>query len=248
MEVSVRPLRTVLHVTLFVVMVLASAGPVLAASHSGSSVAEPRDVATANEGGHADNPCFEVPPPPPARPDDGAGTDAEVPPPPPDYPPGWLEDSMNAAMDAFVAERIAAIEAAGGADPAEVPPPPPARPDDGAGTDAEVPPPCAYRMAGGAGKLVVDAVVCDLTRPFTVTGSRITLDFTPNGGEPLSGGTYTYSGDFGKFSLAGQGTYTLTLSAEGGSILAKGRGVAKTPRGTFSASGKERYSLTPASC
>ena len=225
-----RPLRAVLHVTLFVTLVLVLAGPVLAAPPGGSGVAEAANVATANEAGRADNPCFEVPPPPPARPDDGAGTAAEVPPPPPDYPPGWLEESMNAALDAFVAERIAAIEAAGGADP------------------NEVPPPCTYRMAGGAGKLVVDAVVCDLTRPFTVTGSRITLDFTPSSGDPLSGGTYTYSGDFGKFSLAGQGTYTVTLSAEGGWILAKGRGVAKSPRGTFSASGKERYSLTPASC
>ena len=55
---------------------------------------------------------------------------AEVPPPPPDYPPGWLEDSVEAAMEAFVAERIAAIEAAGGVDPAEVPPPPPDDPSD----------------------------------------------------------------------------------------------------------------------
>jgi hypothetical protein len=55
---------------------------------------------------------------------------AEVPPPPPDYPPGWLEDSVEAAMEAFVEERIAAIEAEGGVDPNEVPPPPPAAPVD----------------------------------------------------------------------------------------------------------------------
>ncbi len=67
---------------------------------------------------------------PPAAPvDDQAGADAEVPP-PPDYPPGWLEDSTEAAMEAFVEERIAAIEAAGGVDPDEVPPPPPAAPVD----------------------------------------------------------------------------------------------------------------------
>ena len=110
----------------------------------------------------------EVPPPPPAAPvDDQAGDDAEEPPPPPDYPPGWLEDSVEAAMEAFVEERIAAIEAAGGVDPDEVPPPPPARPDE------EVSPPCAYRMAGGADYLKVNAVVCDISQPFTVTGGKI---------------------------------------------------------------------------
>jgi hypothetical protein len=145
-------------------------------------------------------------------------------------------------MEAFVEERIAAIEAAGGVDPDEVPPPPPARPDE------EVSPPCAFHMAGGADYLVIDAVVCDITQPFTVTGGKITIHFTPSSGDPLSGGTYKYSGDFGDFSAAGQGTYRVKLNADGGSIVAKGPGSVTTPRGTFSASGKEHYDLTPASC
>ena len=117
----------------------------------------------------------------------------------------------------------------------ETPPPPP-------------PPPCAYRMTGGAAKLVVDAVVCDISQPFTVTGTRIKIDFVPSAADPLSGGTYTYFGDFGKFSVSGQGTYRVKLTPGGGSITGKGTGIAKSPRGTFSAFGKEHYRLTPTTC
>ena len=98
----------------------------------------------------------------------------------------------------------------------------------------------AYRMVGGAAKLKVDDVVCDITKPFTVSGSNITLDFTPREGDP-SGGTYSYRGDFGKFSVSGTGTYTLQLTDRGGTIIGKGKGKATGPLGTFSNSGKERY-------
>ena len=147
-----------------------------------------------------------------------------------------------AAAEQWIQDRIAAIEAAGGSDPDAEPPPPPARPDE------EVSPPCAFRMAGGADYLKINAVVCDISQPFTVTGGKITVQFTPSGGNPLGGGTYTYSGDFGNFSAAGRGTYRVKLTADGGSIVAKGPGSVTTPRGTFSASGKEHYDLTPASC
>jgi hypothetical protein len=103
-------------------------------------------------------------------------------------------------------------------------------------------------MVGGANYLKINAVVCDITKPFTVTGGKITVHFTPSGGDPSGGGTYRYSGDFGKFSVAGQGTYKVNLTADGGSIVAKGPGTATTPKGTFGASGKETYRLTPTSC
>jgi len=110
--------------------------------------------------------------------------------------------------------------------------------------------PCQHsvRMAGGADHLAIDAVVCDLSRPFTVTGGKITLQFTPSSGNPLGGGTYTYSGNLGDFSVAGQGTYKVRLTADGGSIVAKGPGSVTTPRGTFSNSGTEKYALTPVTC
>jgi hypothetical protein len=110
--------------------------------------------------------------------------------------------------------------------------------------------PCQHsvRMAGGADHLAIDAVVCDLSKPFTVTGGKITVHFTPSSGNPLGGGTYTYSGDLGDFSVAGQGTYKVRLTADGGSIVAKGPGSVTTPRGTFSNSGTEKYALTPVTC
>ncbi len=107
----------------------------------------------------------------------------------------------------------------------------------------------AYRMSGGADELVVDAVVCDITKPFTVKGSGITLDFTPNAADPKGGGTYSYRGDFKKFSVSGTGTYTLKLTDKGGgSIVAKGKGQATGPLGTFSSGGTENYDLTPTTC
>ena len=220
-----RPLRAVLHVTLFVTLVSVLAGPVLAAPPGGSGVAEPAGVAKANEAGRADNPCYAVPPPPPAP--------LELEPPGP--------DATEAEREAYMESRAAAQEAAGGVDPNEVPPPPPAP------LELE-PPPCAFRIAGGKDYLQVNEVVCDITKPFTVTGGKIKVHFTPSSGDPLGGGTYRYSGDFGKFSVAGQGTYKVRLTEDGGSIVAKGPGTATTPRGTFSGNGKEQYDLTPASC
>ena len=103
-------------------------------------------------------------------------------------------------------------------------------------------------MKGGAGELVINAVVCDISQPFTVTGSNITIDFTPKAIDPLKGGRYTYFGDFGDFTLSGKGTYKLTLKKRGGTLVSQGPGKATTSRGTFSNNGKERYKLTPATC
>jgi len=105
-----------------------------------------------------------------------------------------------------------------------------------------------YRMKGGADALKVDAVVCDLSKPFTVTGSGIRLRFTPDAADPLSGGTYEYSGDFKKFKVSGNGTYKLKVDAGGGTLDAKGPGKAIGPLGTFTNRGKEHYELTPADC
>jgi hypothetical protein len=103
-------------------------------------------------------------------------------------------------------------------------------------------------MVGGLDDLFVDAVVCDIRQPFTVTGSGITLDYTPSSADPLRGGTYVYSGDFGDFSVSGGGTYKVKLSRKGGSIVAKGKGKVVSAVGTFPGQGTERYKLTPTDC
>jgi hypothetical protein len=103
-------------------------------------------------------------------------------------------------------------------------------------------------MDGGADELQVDAVVCDIGKPFTVTGGRIRLDFTPNARDPLRGGTYRYKGDFGRFQIAGEGTYKLRLTAAGGSLIARGPGDAIADPGTFTRGGAEHYKLTPVTC
>ena len=91
-------------------------------------------------------------------------------------------------------------------------------------------------------------MVCDISQPLTVTGGRITLDFTPDPRDPLGGGTYRYRGDFGKSSVSGEGTHKVRLTASGGSLIASGPGNAKTKLGTFSDTGEEQYDLTPVSC
>jgi hypothetical protein len=123
--------------------------------------------------------------------------------------------------------------------------PPPERPAEVAVAEGCV---RSYRMNGGAGELVINAVVCDISQPFTVTGSNITIDFTPKASDPLKGGSYSYFGDFGEFTVSGNGTYKLTLKKGGGTLVGQGRGKATTTRGTFSNTGKERYKMTPASC
>jgi hypothetical protein len=117
-----------------------------------------------------------------------------------------------------------------------------------AAADLVVPCQRSVRMVGGAGDLKVDAVVCDISKPFTVTGGKITLDFTPSPRDPLRGGTYTYRGDFGRFQIAGDGTYRVKLTAAGGSLIASGPGSAITERGTHSNEGEEHYDLTPVDC
>ncbi len=105
----------------------------------------------------------------------------------------------------------------------------------------------AYRVQGGADDLVVDQVVCDVTRTFDLSGSGITLTFYPDPNDS-SRGSYEYTGDFGEFTAQGEGTYRIKLTDEGGTIDAEGKGSITSEMGTFSSYGKEHYDLTPAEC
>ena len=212
-----------------VLMVIGLVGAMAAPPVSAQAAPAAHEEAQVPEAVDPSNPC-EVEPPP-ERPADEVVAEWPVdsegnPLPPPERP-----------ADEVVAEWP--VDSEGN------PLPPPQRPADEVVAEG-----ClrSYRMNGGAGELVINAVVCDISQPFTVTGSNITIDFTPKASDPLKGGTYTYFGDFGEFTLSGNGTYKLTLKKRGGTLVGQGRGKATTPRGTFSNNGKEHYKLTPATC
>lgn len=108
-----------------------------------------------------------------------------------------------------------------------------------------------YVMSGGtAGMKVPYAFICNINQPFSATGSvyggSITLKFMPSPAQDPSelpaGGSYTYSGAGGGFSLAGEGTFTLLGSPDGPIKLeAFGPGTVDE----YGGSGSESYILTP---
>lgn len=100
--------------------------------------------------------------------------------------------------------------------------------------------PAAYQVVGGLEDWQVDQVVCDVTKPFTLTSPGI-------GTAEFSGGlTGTYSAT-GIFDFSYAGTYQITLS-EGlgspGSMIATSSGTIAEQAGA----GSENYVLTPTTC
>lgn len=101
-----------------------------------------------------------------------------------------------------------------------------------------------YRAEGGGGEFHGSGVICDLAQPFILSGSGVTVNFTPASED---GGTYTYSGSMSGFAVWGNGTYTVTYVDYGetaSAINATGPGSVKTPMGTVSATDSEAYTLT----
>lgn len=101
-----------------------------------------------------------------------------------------------------------------------------------------------YRAEGGAGEFHGTGVICDLARPFTISGSGVTMNFTPTSED---GGTYSYSGNMRGFAVQGSGTYTVGYIDYGetaSGIYATGPGSVQTPMGTVSATDDEEYRLT----
>jgi len=108
-----------------------------------------------------------------------------------------------------------------------------------------------YVMSGGGGGMKVPyALICNINQPFTATGNvqggSITLTFTPNlasnPSELPAGGSSTYSGAGTGFSLAGEGTFTLTGSP-GGPIKLNASGPGTVDE--YGGSGDEAYILAP---
>lgn len=96
-----------------------------------------------------------------------------------------------------------------------------------------------YQIVGGAGSWQTNTKVCDIMKPFTLTGGSFTMKHS--GG--LSG-TVTYTS---RFSGNGGGTYTISLPdgvGKPGTMIVGGSGTITGDR-VYKGSGTAKYTLTP---
>ena len=100
----------------------------------------------------------------------------------------------------------------------------------------------AYRVAGGADAFYGTGTICDLEQPFTISGSGVTMTFTPASAQ---GGSYSYTGNMSGFGVWGGTSYTVSADENGGSMTGSGVGCVRTPMGTKCRNGTEKYTLTP---
>lgn len=97
----------------------------------------------------------------------------------------------------------------------------------------------SYQIVGGLDDWQTNTAVCDIMKPFTLTGGGITMQVS--GG--LSG-TYSYTGPF---NANGTGTYTISLPegvGKPGTMIGGGEGQVTGDR-VYTGSGIEKYTLTP---
>ena len=98
----------------------------------------------------------------------------------------------------------------------------------------------SYQIVGGLDDWQTNTKVCDIMKPFTLTGGGITMQLS--GG--LSG-TYTYGG--GPFNAQGRGTYTISLPegvGKPGTMTGGGAGQVTGDK-VYTGTGTEKYTLTP---
>jgi hypothetical protein len=101
----------------------------------------------------------------------------------------------------------------------------------------------AYNAAGGADEFQGTGNICDLSQPFVISGSGVTVNFVPTSD---TGGTYNYTGNMSGFAVWGNGTYQVQFNGETAvAIKATGPGSVKTPNGVMSRVGSENYQLAP---
>ena len=99
--------------------------------------------------------------------------------------------------------------------------------------------PAPYRIVGGLDDFQTNTAVCDIMKPFTLTGGGFTMKLS--GG--LSG-TYSYTGPF---NANGTGTYTISLPdgiGKPGTMTGGGSGQITGDK-VYTGSGVEKYTLTP---
>ncbi len=97
----------------------------------------------------------------------------------------------------------------------------------------------SYQIVGGLDDWKTNTAVCDIMKPFKLTGTGTGIVMELSGG--LSG-TYSYTG--GPFNAHGTGTYTISLpegAGKPGTMTGGGEGYAAGYKGT----GTENYTLTP---
>jgi hypothetical protein len=96
----------------------------------------------------------------------------------------------------------------------------------------------SYRIAGGLDDWFTNTVVCDITKPFTLTGGGFTMK--------LSGGyegTYEYTGPF---DAKGTGTYEMAFpygAGKNGEMTGWGSGTIKGGDRVYEGAGVEKYTL-----
>ena len=97
----------------------------------------------------------------------------------------------------------------------------------------------SYRISGGLDSWQTNTVVCDITKPFTLTGGGFTMK--------LSGGvkgTYDYTGPF---NAKGTGTYEMNFPngmGKSGEMKGRGDGTIQGGGKEYKGSGVETYSLS----
>lgn len=93
--------------------------------------------------------------------------------------------------------------------------------------------PLSFVAEGGGGDFRGQGRICDLREPFTISGTGLTLSFTPT---DRNGGSYTISGTAGGVTWSGGGQYRVRLnaSANAGKLRTRGVNTISTPRGTYS--------------
>lgn len=99
--------------------------------------------------------------------------------------------------------------------------------------------PAPYRIVGGLDDWQTNTAVCNIMKPFTLTGGGFTMQVS--GG--LSG-TYSYTGPF---NANGTGTYTISLPdgvGKPGTMTGSGPGEITGDK-VYRGSGTEKYTLTP---
>lgn len=101
----------------------------------------------------------------------------------------------------------------------------------------------AYLADGGADAFHGSGTICSFSKPFVISGSGVTVNFTPTSDK---GGTYDYSGNMSGFAVWGHGVWEVELTESGGVLKGSGPGSVRTPLGVRSGNGSERYTLTPA--